>query len=257
MLRSVNHWLTERKEIRAVLKRSPLGFRSGRPLPAALIRLGTKREIDTVCKTFVPADLAPLGPCSFLLEEYYYRVIRELNTNHQPPRYPINVYLSYHSVLKLIDSFPFKKQKILLTLVLSQVRENGMERSTFEGNVFFFVQDVAARGLDLPKVDCVIQYTGPTSARDYVHRIGRTARAGSSGSATILLTPPEIEFVRMLESRRIRIRQESMDDVLDRLMGPLSKHSSAHNAAVALQNDFENLILEDTKLRERACKGKV
>ena len=39
-------------------------------------------------------------------------------------------------------------------------------------------------------------------------------------------------------------------------MGPLSKHSSAHNAAVALQNDFENLILEDTKLRERACKGK-
>lgn len=115
--------------------------------------------------------------------------------------------------------------------------------------------DVAARGLDLPKVDCVIQYTGPTSARDYVHRIGRTARAGSSGSATILLTPPEIEFVRMLESRRIRIRQESMDDVLDRLMGPLSKHSSAHNAAVALQNDFENLILEDTKLRERACKA--
>ncbi|PBC28890.1 ATP-dependent RNA helicase [Apis cerana cerana] len=76
--------------------------------------------------------------------------------------------------------------------------------------------DVAARGLDLPKVDCVIQYTGPT---------------------------------------RIRIRQESMDDVLDRLMGPLSKHSSAHNAAVALQNDFENLILEDTKLRERACKA--
>lgn len=115
--------------------------------------------------------------------------------------------------------------------------------------------DVAARGLDLPKVDCVIQYTGPASARDYVHRIGRTARAGSSGSATILLTPPEIEFVRMLESRRIRIRQESMDDVLDRLMGPLSKHSSAHNAAVALQNDFENLILEDTKLRERACKA--
>lgn len=132
-----------------------------------------------------------------------------------------------------------------------------MEDKIFEGKrVFFFVQDVAARGLDLPKVDCVIQYTGPTSARDYVHRIGRTARAGSSGSATILLTPPEIEFVRMLESRRIRIRQESMDDVLDRLMGPLSKHSSAHNAAVALQNDFENLILEDTKLRERACKGK-
>lgn len=115
--------------------------------------------------------------------------------------------------------------------------------------------DVAARGLDLPKVDCVIQYTGPTSARDYVHRIGRTARAGSSGSATIFLTPPEIEFVRMLESRRIRIRQESMEDVLDKLLGPLSKHSSAHGAAIALQNEFENMLIEDSKLREKACKA--
>lgn len=115
--------------------------------------------------------------------------------------------------------------------------------------------DVAARGLDLPKVDCVIQYTGPTSARDYVHRIGRTARAGSSGSATIFLTPPEIEFVRMLESRRIRIRQEDMNDILDKLMTPLSKHSSAHNAAIALQDEFETTVLEDTKLREKACKA--
>ncbi|KAK9306246.1 hypothetical protein QLX08_002980 [Tetragonisca angustula] len=115
--------------------------------------------------------------------------------------------------------------------------------------------DVAARGLDLPKVDCVIQYTGPTSARDYVHRIGRTARAGSSGSATIFLTPPEIEFVRMLESRRIRIRQENMDDILDKLLTPLSKHPSVHNAAIALQNEFETMVLEDKKLREKACKA--
>lgn len=119
-----------------------------------------------------------------------------------------------------------------------------------------FLQDVAARGLDFPKVDCIVQYTGPTSARDYVHRIGRTARAGSSGSATIFLTPAEIEFVRMLEARRIRIKQESMDDVLDKLLTPLSMHSSAHNAAVELQNEFENLVLEGSKLREKACKGK-
>lgn len=117
------------------------------------------------------------------------------------------------------------------------------------------IQDVAARGLDLPKVDCVVQYTGPTSARDYVHRIGRTARAGSSGSAAIFLTPAEIEFVRMLESRRIRIRQEDMDDTLDKLLGPLSKHASAHNAAIALQNEFENMVLEDSRLRDKAHKG--
>nr|XP_012145809.1 PREDICTED: probable ATP-dependent RNA helicase CG8611 [Megachile rotundata] len=115
--------------------------------------------------------------------------------------------------------------------------------------------DVAARGLDLPKVDCVVQYTGPTSARDYVHRIGRTARAGSSGSATIFLIPSEIDFVRMLESRRIRIKQENMDDVLDKLMSPLSKHSSTQGAAIALQNEFENMVLEDPKLRDKAYRA--
>lgn len=117
--------------------------------------------------------------------------------------------------------------------------------------------DVAARGLDMPKVDCVVQYTGPISARDYVHRIGRTARAGSSGAATIFLTPPEIEFVRMLESRRIRIKQQDMNDVLDKLLGPLSKHNSVQAAAVALQNNFENLILEDKQLGAKACKAYI
>ncbi|KAG5322246.1 Y8611 helicase, partial [Pseudoatta argentina] len=117
--------------------------------------------------------------------------------------------------------------------------------------------DVAARGLDMPKVDCVVQYTGPISARDYVHRIGRTARAGCSGTATIFLTPSEIEFVQMLESRRIRIKQQDMNDVLDKLLGPLSKHNSVQAAAVALQNDFEDLLLENRQLGAKACKAYV
>ncbi|XP_014214251.1 probable ATP-dependent RNA helicase CG8611 [Copidosoma floridanum] len=115
--------------------------------------------------------------------------------------------------------------------------------------------DVAARGLDLPRVDTVVQYTGPTSTRDYVHRIGRTARAGSSGSATIFLTPPEVQFVRMLEARRIRIKQEAMDDVLSKLLVPLSRHNSVQAAAIALQNDFENLVLENKKIYGMACKA--
>lgn len=117
--------------------------------------------------------------------------------------------------------------------------------------------DVAARGLDMPKVDCVIQYTGPLSARDYVHRIGRTARAGSPGSATVFLTPAEVEYVRALESRRIRISQEDMDEVLDRLVTPLAAHGTPHRAAIALQDRFERLLLEDKPLREKACKAYV
>ena len=70
------------------------------------------------------------------------------------------------------------------------------------------VQDVAARGLDLPSVDWIIQYNPPVSAEDYVHRVGRTARVGKCGEALIFLSPSETEFVSRLAARGIRYEED-------------------------------------------------
>jgi len=51
--------------------------------------------------------------------------------------------------------------------------------------------DVAARGLDIPHIEHVINYDLPQCAEDYVHRIGRTARAGAEGAALNLVTPED------------------------------------------------------------------
>ena len=51
--------------------------------------------------------------------------------------------------------------------------------------------DVAARGLDIPHIEHVINYDLPQCAEDYIHRIGRTARAGADGSALNLVTPED------------------------------------------------------------------
>merc|ERR1712178_161913 len=61
--------------------------------------------------------------------------------------------------------------------------------------------DVCARGIDIPKIEYVIQYDLPENIDDYVHRIGRSARAGNKGTA--------IAFV----SRRDRIIPDLIDEL--------------------------------------------
>ena len=61
--------------------------------------------------------------------------------------------------------------------------------------------DVAARGLDIPEVDWIIQFDPPDDPREYIHRVGRTARGASgSGRALMFLTPQETGFLRYLQA---------------------------------------------------------
>ncbi|KAK7851792.1 dead-box atp-dependent rna helicase 51 [Quercus suber] len=60
--------------------------------------------------------------------------------------------------------------------------------------------DVAARGLDFPDVDWIVQYDPPDEPKDYVHRVGRTARGeGAIGNALIFLIPEELQLLRLLK----------------------------------------------------------
>nr|CCC96044.1 unnamed protein product [Trypanosoma congolense IL3000] len=67
--------------------------------------------------------------------------------------------------------------------------------------------DVAARGLDIPNVEWILQYDPPLDPTEYVHRIGRTARAGNVGNALIFLTPEEASFVRYLSKFGISLEK--------------------------------------------------
>lgn len=59
--------------------------------------------------------------------------------------------------------------------------------------------DVAARGLDIPNVDIVLNYDVPPDSKTYIHRVGRTARAGKSGHAITVVTQYDVEIWQRIE----------------------------------------------------------
>lgn len=80
-----------------------------------------------------------------------------------------------------------------------------------------FCTDVAARGLDIPDVDWILQYDPPLDPTEYIHRIGRTARAGNVGNSLLFLTPEEANFVRYLGKFGIRLEKYPMPAELPRI----------------------------------------
>ena len=75
-----------------------------------------------------------------------------------------------------------------------------------------FATDIAARGLDIDDIDCVVNFDLPRSPADYIHRIGRTARAGKSGHAISFIDHESAAHFKIIEKRSgIALEREEVE----------------------------------------------
>ncbi|KAI7870352.1 P-loop containing nucleoside triphosphate hydrolase protein [Spinellus fusiger] len=106
-----------------------------------------------------------------------------------------------------------------------------------------FCTDIAARGLDLPNVDRIIQYDPPSDIKEYVHRVGRTARLGKAGGASLFLMPNEIEYLDILKAQEFTPEPIEMGSILSVLAdGPKGSYQIP---AQEIQNEMERYTVAD------------
>ena len=95
-------------------------------------------------------------------------------------------------------------------------REQALEKFATGSGGCLLCTDVAARGLDIPGVDWVVQFDAPQDPAAFVHRVGRTARMGREGSALLFLSRHESSYVEFLRVRHIHLKEiDGRDEELD------------------------------------------
>ncbi|HUR43828.1 MAG TPA: DEAD/DEAH box helicase, partial [Aestuariivirga sp.] len=116
------------------------------------------------------------------------------------------------------NAIVFANRKTTVALLEKSLKRHGFNAGALHGDMdqsarlktllafrnneitYLIASDVAARGLDIPDVSHIFNFDVPIHAEDYVHRIGRTARAGREGHAFTMATREEAKHIKAIES---------------------------------------------------------
>ncbi|CRK46072.1 hypothetical protein BN1723_006851 [Verticillium longisporum] len=102
-----------------------------------------------------------------------------------------------HHLLRLLDH----RVTSLHSRLPQRQRTDNLARFRAAAARILVATDVASRGLDIPEVALVVNYDIPRDPDDYIHRVGRTARAGRKGEAVTFVGQRDVELVLAIEAR--------------------------------------------------------
>ncbi|KAF8153102.1 P-loop containing nucleoside triphosphate hydrolase protein [Crassisporium funariophilum] len=140
-------------------------------------------------------------------------------------RFVFETFCKMHPGVSLLNLHGKQKQSARLTMY---------QKFTTTSHAVLFATDIAARGLDFPAVDWVVQLDAPEDADTYIHRVGRTARYESKGKALLILSPSE---------------EEGMKAALQKKGIEVSKIKNRPSKTMAIQNQLQNLCFQDPEIK--------
>lgn len=210
-------------DLRAIMSRLP--DRRQTLFLSATMPPGVERLAEAMTRDAEVVDVSSDSPVTGLTKQYYIlcdrrdktAVLRELLERGSPKtvvfcatKDMVDEIYSYLKEYPLEDRRPGTlhgdMSQIMRERILADFRDNR--------RLVLVATDVAARGLDVPDVDLVVNYDAPRSPETYIHRIGRTGRAGKEGVAVTIVTRRDRDLIDAYEDETgMRIRSATPDDI--------------------------------------------
>ena len=104
-----------------------------------------------------------------------------------------------HEIVNALKKFGHKNTKGVSSNLVQEEREEVLRGFRSKRTKILVATDVMSRGIDIKEINLVINYDAPRDAEDYVHRIGRTARANTKGEAYTLINPKDMHKLAQIE----------------------------------------------------------
>ena len=190
---------------------------------------------------------------------------RAIEVNHEN-RAPLLRHLLTISKWELV--LVFMSSKRATENIAQKFKKHGFKAESFHGNLIqedrnytldafkkrkinlLFATDLVARGLQIDDIDCVVNFDLPRSPSDYIHRIGRTARAGKSGTAISFIGLEDAQHFHLIEKRsNIKLQREQIEGF--KLIGDVIKKEKGKEPIKGKGKSKKD------KLREKAVQEKA
>ncbi|KAF9485667.1 DEAD-domain-containing protein [Pholiota conissans] len=140
-------------------------------------------------------------------------------------RFVFETFCKMHPGMPLLSLHGKQKQTARLAMY---------QKFTSMSHAVLFATDIAARGLDFPSIDWVVQLDAPEDAETYIHRVGRTARYESKGKSLLFLAPSE---------------EQGMLAALRKKNVEVSKIKNRPSKTQNIQNQLQNLAFQDPEIK--------